>query len=48
MDGNVGDVVDRNAGWTQGANQVIGANSYFTYTQGAATLLVDTDISSFT
>jgi Ca2+-binding RTX toxin-like protein len=43
--GNAGDVVDRNAGWTLGANQVIGANTYFTYTQGLATLLVDTDIT---
>jgi len=32
----------------QGADQVIGANTYFSYTQGAATLLVNTDISSGT
>jgi hypothetical protein len=48
VDGNAGDTVDRNAGWAQGANQVIGANTYRSYAQGGATLLVDTDITSVT
>ena len=48
VDGNAGDTVDRNAGWVQGANQMVGANSYFRYTQGAAILLVDTDITVMT
>ena len=46
VDGNAGDTVDRNAGWVQEANQVIGANTYFQYTQGLAVLLVDVDINS--
>jgi hypothetical protein len=44
VDGNAGDAVDAGSGWTQGADQVIGAQTYATYTQGAATLLVDTDV----
>lgn len=45
IDGNAGDVVNKGEGWTHGANQVIGANIYRTFTQGEATLLVDNDIS---
>ena len=45
VDGNAGDVVDRNLGWTTGGTQTIGANMYRSYTQGAAVLLVDTDIT---
>jgi Ca2+-binding RTX toxin-like protein len=48
VDGNAGDSFQRGDGWTQGANQIIGANSYFRYTQSGATLLVDTDISAGT
>jgi serralysin len=44
IDGNAG-VVNRGGGWTTGGDQVIGLNSYHTYTQGIATLLVDTDIT---
>ena len=44
VDGNVGDIVNRGTGWVLGADQVIGANAYRTFTQGEATLLVDTDI----
>ena len=43
--GNVGDVVQRSDGWTQGVDQVIDGQTYRTYTQGVATLLIDTDIS---
>lgn len=46
VDGNTGDVVHRGGGWSLGANQVIGANTYRTYTQDTATLLVDTNITS--
>ena len=42
--GDAGDVVHRGDGWTQGEDQLIGANLYATYTQGDATLLVDTDV----
>jgi hypothetical protein len=31
-------------GWTQGADQAIGAETYYTFTQSSATLLVDRDI----
>ena len=44
IDGNAGDVVNKGTGWTHGADQVIGAQTYRTFTQGGATLLVDTDI----
>jgi trimeric autotransporter adhesin len=47
VDGNLGDVVQRGAGWSLGEDQVIGANTYRTYTQDGATLLVDTDVSVF-
>ena len=46
VDGNAGDTVNRGGGWTQGADQAIGANTYHSYTQGLATLLVDVDITS--
>jgi len=48
VDGNAGDVVNLAAGsaWTAGSDQVIGVNSYRSYTQGLATLLVDADMST--
>jgi Ca2+-binding RTX toxin-like protein len=42
--GDAGDVVHRGGGWTRGEDQQIGENLYATYTQGDATLLVDTDV----
>jgi Ca2+-binding RTX toxin-like protein len=45
VDGGAGDAVQRGAGWTLGADQVIGEQTYRTYTQAAAMLLVDSDIS---
>jgi hypothetical protein len=45
VDGNAGDTVDAGSGWTQGADQDFGLETYATYTQGAATLLVDTDVT---
>ncbi|MDX1486081.1 MAG: Ig-like domain-containing protein, partial [Alphaproteobacteria bacterium] len=41
IDGDAGDSVDAGSGWTDGGI----ADGYHTYTQGAATLLVDTDVS---
>jgi len=47
IDGNAGDQVTADAGWLIGADQVIiGLNTYHSYTQAAATLLVDSDIAS--
>jgi Ca2+-binding RTX toxin-like protein len=46
--GNAGDTVQRSDGWTEGANQAIDGQTYRTYTQGVAVLLVDTDISAGT
>ena len=44
--GNVGDVVNSTGqGWVQGANQVIGPQTYASYTNGLATLLVDIDVT---
>ncbi|HEX6828997.1 MAG TPA: hypothetical protein VF104_08465, partial [Burkholderiales bacterium] len=43
--GNAGDAVNAGTGWTQGADQTVGAQVYASYTQGLATLLVDTDIT---
>ncbi len=37
---NIGDTVTRGSGWTQGANQVFGTETFEVFTQGAATLLV--------
>ena len=37
---NAGDTVNIGSGWTQQANQALGADSYEVFTQGAATLLV--------
>ena len=45
IDGNAGDTVNAGNGWTHGADQVIGANTYDTYTRSTATLLVDADIT---
>jgi len=53
IDGDAGDIVRRGTGWTTGADQGIGANTYHTYTKNGtgegtplATLLVDTDVTS--
>ena len=44
--GNVGDIVNSTGqGWVQGANQAIGPQTYATYTNGSATLLVDIDVT---
>ena len=45
VDGNAGDIVNAGSGWTAGLDQVTGANTYHSYTQNGATLLVDTDIT---
>jgi hypothetical protein len=45
VEGNAGDIVNAGRGWTHGPDQVIGANTYDTYTQGGATLLVDSSIT---
>jgi Ca2+-binding RTX toxin-like protein len=46
VDGNADDVVNAGSGWVLGVDPVvIGANTYDNYTQGAATLLVDTDVT---
>ncbi len=42
--GNRDDSAEIGTGWTQGADQVIGQNTYHSYTQNLATLLVDSDI----
>lgn len=47
IDGDRGDAVRIGGGWTRGSIEVIGANVYDTYTQGAATLLVDRDVSAY-
>ncbi len=39
---NIGDTVNMGTGWTQGANQTIGADTFEVFTQGAATLKVQT------
>ena len=44
IEGDGADTVDMGAGWTAGDDQVIGPNTYHSYTQGLATLLVDSDI----
>ena len=48
IDGNVDDMLNvTDAGdWTQSADQVIGAVTYHSYTNGVATLLVDVDVTS--
>lgn len=47
IDGDAGDALyAAESGWTLGADQTIGANTYRTYTNGAATALVDTDIAA--
>jgi hypothetical protein len=45
VDGNAGDVVNAGSGWTAGADLIIGPNTYQSYTQGTALLLIDTDIT---
>lgn len=46
FDGNAGDQVTSAAqGWVQGADEVIGSETYNTYAVGLATLLVDEDIT---
>ena len=47
VDGDTLDTVTAGSGWTPGADQVLGLQTYHTYTQGAATLLVDTDVGIF-
>lgn len=48
VDGNAGDeLTATDAGsWVKGGDVVIGLNTYLSYTQSTATLLVDTDITS--
>ncbi len=41
VDGDVGDSVDAGTGWTDGGE----AGGFHTYTQGSATLIVDTDLT---
>jgi hypothetical protein len=41
VDGNAGDVVNASDGWTDGGI----VDGYHTYIQGAATLLIDIDIT---
>lgn len=43
--GNAGDEVVAGTGWSHGTDETIGAQIYARYTQGLATLLVDTDIA---
>jgi Ca2+-binding RTX toxin-like protein len=45
VDGVDNSIVSAGQGWIAGGQQVIGPNTYNSYTSGAATLLVDTDIS---
>ena len=46
FDGDTGDqVTSAGQGWIQGADEVIGSETYNTYTAGGATLLVDEDIT---
>jgi hypothetical protein len=40
---NAGDIVNIGGGWTQGANQTIGPDTFEVFTQGAATLKVQFD-----
>ena len=43
--GDAGDTVEiTTSGWTQGANQTLGAQTYASYTHGGASLLIDLDI----
>jgi YDG domain/FG-GAP repeat/RTX calcium-binding nonapeptide repeat (4 copies) len=37
---NTGDIVNRGLGWTQGANQLVGTETFEVFTQGSATLWV--------
>lgn len=46
IDGDAGDEVNAGSGWSTGSDQVIDPNTYRTYTQGLATLLIDTDITA--
>ena len=45
VDGNAGDVVETDAFWIPGADQLIGGNDYATYNLNGAILLVDNDIT---
>jgi len=45
IDGNAGDTVNRGGGWSVASDQIIGSNTYHTYAQGLAVLLVDSDIT---
>ena len=43
--GDAGDTVEiTTSGWTQGANQTLGAQTYASYTHGGASFLIDLDI----
>jgi Ca2+-binding RTX toxin-like protein len=44
VNGNAADSVFTGDAWTEGGIQTIGGNDYTTYTNGGATLLVDTDV----
>lgn len=47
VDGNAGDSFEMTTtGWTHGADQVLGSQTYASYTHGGATLLVDLDLST--
>ncbi len=46
IDGNAGDSLTMTtSGWSRGADQVVGSQSYASYTHGGASLLVDVDIT---
>ncbi len=46
IDGNAGDAVTMvTSGWTHGVNQVLGGQTYASYTLGGASLWVDVDIT---
>ena len=44
---NLGDTVNMGSGWTRGANDVIGTDTFETFTQGAATLKVQARPNAF-
>jgi hypothetical protein len=45
VDGNAGDAVHAGGGWLYGGNIASGGHSYARYTQGSATLELDTDVA---
>jgi VCBS repeat-containing protein len=44
--GNAGDVVNLVGGWTPGSDQTVEGQTYHTFTLNAATVLVDTDVTT--